>query len=119
MRSLFIRSRFSNDQPQNDAKRSIKSVMSAKSIRSPEKPRLSSLNSNTPLNELSAEGELPWGNHVRIFSTNQTGDDPEIAMEDLPIRREEGSASSEGPDYRVGNIWKHKKKKSDAAELYG
>ena len=119
MRSLFIRSRYSNKEHQNDVKRSIKSVLSAKSIRSSEKPRVTSFNSNTPLNELSAEGELPWGNHVRIFSPHQARDDPEIPMEDLPIQREEESAPSRGSAYKGGNIWKHMKRKSDVAELYG
>ena len=119
MRSLFIRSRYSKDEPQNDGKRSIISVMSAKSIRSPEKPRVTSFNSSAPLNELSAEGEVPWGNQVRIYSTNSARNDPEIAMDDLPIQREEDSASSENSAHKSGNIWKHMKKKSDVAELYG
>ncbi|MCJ1384101.1 hypothetical protein MMC17_007217 [Xylographa soralifera] len=122
MRSLWIRSRNSSDvgSPRSEAKRSVHSALSIRSTKVPDKEhRVGSFTSHTPLNELSADGELPWGNHVSIYSTSRTSDNEYIAMDDLPIQREEmpghkGESNTKGDGFR-----KHKKNKSSLAELYG
>ena len=48
---------------------------------------IGSLTSRSQLNELSAENELPWGNHVSIYATHRrsSGTDDDIRMNDLSI----------------------------------
>ena len=131
MRSLWIRFRHSDDEVHHsEAKHSTKSTIRSLKI-ADKRERIHSFTSHTPLNELSAEGELIWGNHTDIYSpkrtSNRTSDnsgaagEDEIAMEDLPIQRESEAspARSEKPNYKGGNIWKHMKKRSDPVELYG
>ena len=134
MRSLWIRFRHHDSVPhQYEVKQSTKSTI--RSLKKVEKrERIHSFTSHTPLNELSAEGELLWGNHVIISSPKRTsnrtsnrtsgnsgaGGEDEIAMEDLPIQRDLEAARASGEkNYKGGNIWKHIKKRSDPAELYG
>ena len=122
MRSLWIRSRDSSPaaSPRSEAKRSIHSALSIRSTKMPDKEhRVGSFTSHTPLNELSADGELPWGNHVSIYSTSRTSDNEYIAMDDLPIQREELPNHKSEPSTKADASRKHKRNKSSAAELYG
>ena len=72
-----------------------------------------------PLNELSTDGELPWGNHVSIYSTSRTSDNEYIAMDELPIQREELPGPQSDSNTKGEGPRKHKKNKSSVAELYG
>lgn len=130
MRSLWIRFCHHDSVPhQSEVKQSTKSTIRSLKI-ADKRERIHSYTSHTPLNELSAEGELQWGNHVNIYSPKRTsnrtsensgaGGEDEIAMEDLPIQRDLEAARASGEkNYKGGNIWKHMKKRSDPAELYG
>ena len=103
MRSLWLRFRHSDGSDhQSEVKQSTKSTV--RSIKMADKrERIHSFTSHTPLNELSAEGELPWGNQVTIYSpksaSHRTSDnsgagrDEEIAMDDLTIRRDGDGAA--------------------------
>ena len=122
MRSLFIRSRHSSNvgSPRSEAKRSVHSALSIRSTKVPDKEhRVGSFTSHTPLNELSADGELLWGNHVSIYSTSRTSDNDYIAMDDLPIQREELPGHKTESNTKGEPFRKHKKNKSSVAELYG
>ncbi|MCJ1405072.1 hypothetical protein MMC11_008298 [Xylographa trunciseda] len=122
MRSLWIRSRDSADapSPRSEAKRSVHSALSIRSTKMPDKEnRVGSFTSHTALNELSADGELPWGNHVSIYSTSRTSDNEYIAMDDLPIQREELPVHKSESNTKSEAFRKHKKNKSGVAELYG
>ncbi|MCJ1408687.1 hypothetical protein MMC19_002762 [Ptychographa xylographoides] len=163
MRSLWIRSKHSSPSdagsrsPRTSSKRSTRSFHSlplpdhkATSAAGPveKEARVGSFTSHTPLNELSADGELPWGNHVSIYSTSRTSDNENdyIAMDDLPIQRDgdedDGGRARAGlgSELPAGNgtaakakglglgmgaasvstFWKtHRKNRSSVAELYG
>ncbi|MCJ1286890.1 hypothetical protein MMC26_006236 [Xylographa opegraphella] len=122
MRSLFIRRRNTSNvaSPRSEAKRSVHSALSVRSTKMPDKEhRVGSFTSHMPLNELSADGELPWGNHVSIYSTSRTSDHEDIAMDDLPIQREELPGQQSEPNAKAEGFRKHKKNKSSVAELYG
>ncbi|MCJ1474658.1 hypothetical protein MMC13_003318 [Lambiella insularis] len=122
MRSLWIRSRNSTapGTPQSDAKRSIASALSVRSSKLPDKEqRVGSFTSHTPLNELSAEGEVPWGNHVSLYSTSRTSENEYIPMDDLPIQREELRVHKNDAAAHTDGYRRHKKNKSSLAELYG
>ncbi|MCJ1432056.1 hypothetical protein MMC27_001412 [Xylographa pallens] len=122
MRSLFIRSRESSNvgSPRSETKRSIHSALSIRSTKMPDKEhRVGSFTSHMPLNELSTDGELPWGNHVSIYSTSRTSDNEYIAMDELPIQREEIPGPKNESNTKGEGIRKHKKNKSSVAELYG
>jgi len=130
MRSLWLRFRHTDSVVhQAEVKHSTKSTIRSLKV-TDKRERVQSFTSHTPLNELSAEGELPWGNHVNIYSpksaSHRTSDnsgggrDEEIAMEDLPIQRErEGGSRPASGEKKASGIWKHMKKRSDPAELYG
>ena len=53
----------------------------------PVNKEVGSVTSRSQLNELSAENELPWGNHVSIYATHRrsSGTDDDIQMSDLGI----------------------------------
>ncbi|MCJ1416676.1 hypothetical protein MMC32_003014 [Xylographa parallela] len=122
MRSLFIRSRDTSNVglPRSEAKRSIHSALSIRSTKMPDKEhRVGSFTSHMPLNELSTDGELPWGNHVSIYSTSRTSDNEYIAMDELPIQREELPGPKSDSNTKGEGPRKHKKNKSSVAELYG
>ncbi|MCJ1236424.1 hypothetical protein MMC14_004405 [Varicellaria rhodocarpa] len=64
----------------------MKSLPSIKSTKAGEKD-IGSITSRSQLNELSAENELPWGNHVSIYTTHRrsSGTEDDIQMDDLSI----------------------------------
>ena len=90
MRSLWIRSRRPMSTAHRSAanhKRSIKSVLSSRGPKSSEATKdVASFTSRSHLNELSNEGELPWGNHVSIYATARRSEDQDIPMEDFAKR---------------------------------
>ena len=90
MRSLWIRSRrptASVHRSGTNHKRSIKSVISSRGPKSSEHGKdVASFTSRSHLNELSAEGELPWGNHVSIYATARRSEDQDIPLDDLAKR---------------------------------
>ena len=90
MRSLWIRSRRPMSTVHRSAtnhKRSIKSVLSSRGPKSSDATKdVASFTSRSHLNELSNEGELPWGNHVSIYATARRSEDQDIALDDFAKR---------------------------------
>ena len=85
LRSLWIRSRLANTTVRSTRK-SMKSGTSVRSSR-PNDKDVGSFTSHSHLNELSAENELPWGNHVSIYATHRRSnntDDIEMDQRDIP-----------------------------------
>jgi hypothetical protein len=134
MRSLWIRSRNSSSPGDSEgSKRSTNPSVKSMRVLAPRgmKERIGSFTSHTPLNELSAEGELPWtkqatsnsknrnSNTASHHTSNHTSETEDIALEEYPSPNGKSIDLDEKP-YKGGNIWKHiKQRSSDPAELYG
>ena len=130
MRSLWIRSRDSvSDSELSDTARSIRSLSSVKVITKPRKARTTSFTSHTPLNELSADGELTWNGRLSVNSSHSraTSGTNVYTMDFLPIQKDdliEHSVPTNTREVKKGmqdiTPRSHiRKYKEDIAELYG